>query len=37
MENTLNMVGLIKQAGIMGSPIKGDLPMPVIAIKDIAD
>lgn len=37
MENTLSMVGLIKEAGIMGSPIKGDLSMPVIATKDIAN
>ncbi len=37
MENTLAMVGLIKEAGIMGSPIKGDLSMPVIATKDIAN
>ena len=37
MENTLGMVGLIKQAGIMGSPIKADFSMPVIATKDIAD
>ncbi|MBK9734731.1 MAG: hypothetical protein IPO92_07115 [Saprospiraceae bacterium] len=36
MENTLGMVGLIKQAGIMGSPIKADLSFPVIATKDIA-
>ncbi len=37
MENSLGMVGLIKEAGIMGSPIKGDLSMPVIATIDIAD
>ncbi len=37
LENTLGMVGLVKEAGIMGSPIKGDMPMPVIASKDIAD
>jgi uncharacterized protein YbjT (DUF2867 family) len=37
MENSLSMVGLIKTSGIMGSPVKGDLPMPVIATKDIAD
>ena len=37
MENTLGMVGLIKQAGIMGSPIRPDLTFPVIATKDIAD
>ena len=37
MENTLGMIGLIKEAGIMGSPIKGDLSIPVIATKDIAN
>ena len=37
MENTLGMVGLIKESGIMGSPIKGDLSFPVIATKDIAN
>ncbi len=37
MENALGMIGLIKEAGIMGSPVKGDLSMPVIATKDIAD
>ncbi len=37
MENTLGMVDLIKEAGIMGSPIKGDLSMPAIATKDIAN
>ncbi len=36
MENTLGMVALIKQAGIMGSPVKADLSFPVIATKDIA-
>jgi uncharacterized protein YbjT (DUF2867 family) len=37
MENTLVMVGLIKQAGIMGSPINGALSFPVIATRDIAN
>jgi len=37
MENTLGMIGLIKESGIMGSPIKGDLSIPVIATKDIAN
>lgn len=37
MENTLGMVGLVKEAGILGSPIKGDLSFPVIATKDIAN
>ena len=36
MENTLGMVALIKQAGIMGSPVKANLSFPVIATKDIA-
>jgi len=37
MENTLGMIGLIKQAGIMGSPVKANLNLSVIATKDIAD
>ena len=37
MENTLGMVGMIKQMGIMGSPIKSDLSFPMIATKDIAN
>lgn len=35
MENSLGMIGMIKQAGIMGSPVKPDLSFPVIATKDI--
>jgi hypothetical protein len=31
------MVGLIKQAGIMGSPVNPNLSFPVIATKDIAN
>jgi uncharacterized protein YbjT (DUF2867 family) len=37
MENSLGMVSLIKQAGIMGSPVKSNLSFPVIATKDIAE
>jgi len=37
MENSLGMVGLVKQAGIMGSPINADLLFPVIATKDIGN
>ncbi len=37
MENALGMVGMIKGSGIMGSPIKGDLSIPMIATKDIAN
>lgn len=36
MVNTLGMIGLIKQAGIMGSPVKANLSFPVIATNDIA-
>ena len=37
MENTLGMVGMIKESGIMGSPIKADLSFPIIATKDIGN
>lgn len=37
MENSLGMIGLIKHAGIMGSPITPTLKFPVIATKDIAN
>lgn len=37
MENTLAQVGLIKQAGIMGSPLKGDIGLYMIATKDIGE
>lgn len=37
MENTLAMIAMIKQMGIMGSPIKGDLKMNMIATRDIAE
>jgi uncharacterized protein YbjT (DUF2867 family) len=37
MENSLGMVGLVKQAGIMGSPLRADLRFPAIATRDIAD
>jgi uncharacterized protein YbjT (DUF2867 family) len=30
------MIGMIKQAGIMGSPIRADLSFPVISTNDIA-
>jgi uncharacterized protein YbjT (DUF2867 family) len=36
MENTLMNIGLIKQMGINGSPMKGDLSISMIATKDIA-
>ena len=37
MENTLGQVGVIKQMGVMGSPVKADLKLSMIATKDIAD
>lgn len=36
MENTLGMVELARQAGILGSPLKGDMALPVIASRDIS-
>jgi uncharacterized protein YbjT (DUF2867 family) len=37
MENTLAQAAVIKNMGIMGSPVKGDLNLSMIATKDIAD
>jgi len=37
MENTLGQVATIRQAGIMGSPLKGEMKFPMVATKDIAD
>ena len=36
MENLLNNIGLIKEKGITGSPLRGDVKFPVIATRDIA-
>ncbi len=36
MENLLGSVGLIKSAGINGSPMKSDLPVSMVATRDIA-
>lgn len=36
MENIFSQIPVIKQNGIMGSPVKGDLTMTVIATQDIA-
>lgn len=36
MENTLGQIGAIKTMGAMGSPVKADLPFPIVATKDIA-
>ena len=37
MENTLAQIGVIKANGVMGSPVKADLILPVIATKDIGE
>ena len=36
LENTLMMAGLARHSGILGSPIRGDLALPVIATADIS-
>jgi uncharacterized protein YbjT (DUF2867 family) len=36
MENVLGNIGLIKSRGVIGSAIRGDLAMPMIATRDIA-
>jgi len=36
MENILNQIGIIKQMGMMGSALKGDLKIPMVAAKDVA-
>jgi uncharacterized protein YbjT (DUF2867 family) len=36
MENLLNNIHLIKTKGINGTPLKGELALPVVATKDIA-
>ncbi len=37
MENTLGQIATIKNMGIMGSPIKGDMSFPMVATKDIGE
>jgi len=36
MENTLGQVSMIKNMGFMGSPIRGDLKLPMVATADIS-
>jgi uncharacterized protein YbjT (DUF2867 family) len=36
MENTLGQVGAVKMLGMMASPLRGDVKIPMIATKDIA-
>jgi len=36
LENGLSMTGMVKQRGIMGSPVRADLKVPMVATKDIA-
>ena len=37
MENLYGQIGMIKDSSIMGSAIKGDIPLPLVATVDIAD
>jgi len=37
MENTLSMAGMARHMGVLGSPVKADLPMTMIATRDIAE
>lgn len=37
MENLLGNIPMIKHMGVMGSPLKGDMPFPMVATKDIAE
>jgi uncharacterized protein YbjT (DUF2867 family) len=36
MENTFGLIGTIKQMGIAGTPLNGDVRFPIVATKDIA-
>jgi uncharacterized protein YbjT (DUF2867 family) len=35
MENTFGLLGPVKQMGIAGNPVKGDVKFPIVATKDI--
>jgi uncharacterized protein YbjT (DUF2867 family) len=35
-ENTLSMAGMVKHMGMIGSPVRADLKVPMVATKDIA-
>jgi uncharacterized protein YbjT (DUF2867 family) len=37
MENFFFSIGVIKQMGVCGTPLKADMPIPMIATRDIAD
>jgi uncharacterized protein YbjT (DUF2867 family) len=37
MENLIGQLEMIKQTGVVGSSIKANLPIPMVATKDIAD
>src|SRR5437879_13565376 len=35
MENTLGQIGIIRSFGIMAGPVRADVPLPMIATRDI--
>lgn len=37
MENLFGLVGVVKQLGILGSPVRADLSFPMVATQDIAE
>ncbi|HEU4384502.1 MAG TPA: NmrA family NAD(P)-binding protein [Anaeromyxobacteraceae bacterium] len=37
MENNLTSLGMVKQMGLLGSALRADLPMPMIATQDIGE
>jgi uncharacterized protein YbjT (DUF2867 family) len=37
MENLLAQVGIIQSLGVMASPVRGDVPLPMIATRDIGE
>lgn len=37
MENVMSQTDIIKNMGILGSPLRGDLAFPIVATKDIAE
>jgi uncharacterized protein YbjT (DUF2867 family) len=37
LENTLNMAGMVKHMGLLGTPTRGDVKIPMVATKDIGE
>lgn len=37
MENFMGQIGAIRDTGVMASPVRGDLPIPLVSARDVAD